>query len=92
VSLSADRVVELHEEAVRHAHTLAKAERTREIRGRSSVRRFNDQGLHPYSVEWGRIWALQELLPEMLAGSAVDPVSMRSEAGRAAERDWPGWE
>lgn len=50
-------------EALSTAFSLAKADRARELRGDRTVARFNEQGLHPFSAEWGRLMALEALQP-----------------------------
>jgi hypothetical protein len=56
-------VVGFWQEALRAAFALAKADRARELRGDRTVPRFNEQGVHPFSAEWGRLQALEQLLP-----------------------------
>lgn len=50
-------------EALRACWGLAKGERARELAGDRTVKRFNELGLHPFSTEWGRLMALEALLP-----------------------------
>ncbi len=69
--------------ALTQARSLARAERLHELRGGHRPRTFDDRGLHPYSVEWGRVWALQELVGELAADAPTDPVALR----RAARED-----
>lgn len=73
------------------AFTFAKAERLAELRGDYRAKRWDSRGLHPYSVEWGRILAFEVALPEL--GNErwidperpVDPVSLRLRARALAE-------
>jgi hypothetical protein len=51
-------------EAVCHHYTLAKGERLGELRGRRP-RTIDERGLHPLSLEVGRILALQDLVPDL---------------------------
>jgi hypothetical protein len=51
-------------EAVCQHYTLAKGERLGELRGRRP-RTIDERGLHPLSLEVGRILALQEMLPDL---------------------------
>lgn len=91
------------QEALRACYKLAKAQRGRELDGDRSVQRFNEQGLHPFSTEWGRLMALEALLPglsdmrekHVIAEEAaeetmtlfVSPRVLRHEAYEAAERE-----
>jgi hypothetical protein len=51
-------------EAIRSLYALARGERLGELTGRRS-RLLDDRGLHPYSLEVGRVMALQELYPAL---------------------------
>jgi hypothetical protein len=73
-----DHAAEAHQQAMNQAHRLAKSERLSELKGRH-LRRFDGQGLHPFSVEVGRLLALRELFPE-LAEVDLDPVTLRLKA------------
>lgn len=78
---------------MRAAWMHAKGARTRELRGDRRVKTFDSRGLHPYSVEWGRILALEALLPDLEQRRATgdvlfDPVSMRHHAEREAEQEF----
>lgn len=80
-------------EALWQAFVLAKGERGREIRGERKVRTFDSQGLHPYSMLWGRVLTCEFLLPELAHardhGEPVcTPITMRALAARAAEEDF----
>lgn len=83
-------VFQLHREAMRAAFALAKATRLRELRGERNVKAFDNRGLHPYSTEWGRIFALESLGMGLSAerqlddGSIITPSSMRRDAEREA--------
>lgn len=72
------------------AFTLAKAERLAELRGDYRAKRWDERGLHPYSVEWGRIFAFEVALPELgnmrwSDPEGLDPVAMRRRARVIAE-------
>jgi hypothetical protein len=54
-----------------------------ELRG-TRIKRFDDRGLHPESIVWGKIEALHELDAD-LAELGADPVLFRIEAQREAE-------
>jgi hypothetical protein len=85
-----DDVVTAWTDALQHAHSLAKAERARELRGDRSVKTFGG-GTHSYSVEWGRIMALEALLPGLGDvrmpddGPRCDPITMLVAARQDAE-------
>jgi len=69
--------------AVRSAYKLAYGGRLQELRDRRP-NLLDARGLNPYSLEVGRIQALQEILP-YLRDLEFDPVLMRVEAKRDAE-------
>ena len=71
-------VVDAWVEALAAAWSVQRAERTHLLRGRY-VKSRDARGLHPYSVEVGRVLALQELEPA-LSEAGFDPVLMRREA------------
>ena len=90
---SDEAIFELWQNAVRMALMLAKAARTAELRGDRRLKAFDSRGVHVYSAEWGRIFACEELIPELseLRGCGegiLDPVSLRSLAAREAESDF----
>ena len=80
------------ERGLASAFSFAKAARTAELRGDYRAKRFDSRGLHPYSVEWGRVLACENVEPsladERLDGRDLDPVTMRNRASREAERDF----
>jgi hypothetical protein len=51
-------------EAVHQHYIIARGERLGELRGRRP-RTIDERGLHPLSLEVGRILALQELVPDL---------------------------
>lgn len=57
------QAIGLWKEAISAAFSLAKADRARELRGDRTVPRFNAEGLHPFSAEWGRVMALEAIVP-----------------------------
>jgi hypothetical protein len=67
--------------ALQAAYSLARGERLNVLQNRH-VKRFDARGLHPYSEVWGRIRALEALLPTLMLAEA-DPIALR----RAAESD-----
>lgn len=83
-----DPLVDAWLEGLRDAYYLAKGERIGELRGRR-VKLLDDRGMHPYSVAWGRVYALEALRPELqsarLSDPPVDPVQLRRVAQRDAE-------
>lgn len=101
ITLWVHDTVEAWCEALRACFSLARGERARELNGDRSVRRFDEQGLHPFSAEWGRLMALEALLPGLSDvrekhqvdddGEAmvlfVSPRVLRHEAYEAAERE-----
>jgi hypothetical protein len=88
-----DAVAVVHEEALRMAFSFAKAERIGELNG-SRVKAFDGRGLHPYSVEWGRILACEALYPDLAQSrfpegeEALDMVTMRRRAHAEAYEEW----
>lgn len=74
------------QEALSHAWSLARGERLQRLRG-DRIRTFDDRGLHPFSLEVGRIQALQEIVPE-LREAEFDPRSLRADAERAAALEY----
>jgi len=84
-------------EALRHVWLLAKAERARELRGDRRVRGFDKRGLHTLSEAWGRVFAFEELRPDLAAvrrhegedgEHPADPVPVARMAARAAEAEF----
>ena len=91
--MNEEAIFALWQEAMSNAYTLAKGARTAELRGDRRVKGFDQRGLHLYSAEWGRVFACEELFPQLeqlrAAGEkAMDPVIMRSWAQREAEDDF----
>jgi hypothetical protein len=72
------RVVDSWVEALTAAWSVARGARSAELHGQY-VKSRDARGLHPYSVEVGRVLALQELEPA-LSAAGFDPVLMRREA------------
>ena len=56
-------ILERWGEAIHATLLTLRSNRAREIRGDRRVRTFDARGLHPPSLEWGRVLALEELLP-----------------------------
>lgn len=82
----------MHAAALKAAFSLAKATRKRELEGKRTVKTFDARGLHPLSVEWGRILALEELEPSLAMRRSDESVAdLRRRAEHAAcvefERD-----
>jgi hypothetical protein len=73
-------------EALQEAYGLAKGERRGELSGKRA-KRFDGRGLHPYSLVWGRIRALEEMLPTLILAEA-DPVVMARVAAKDAEAEF----
>jgi hypothetical protein len=73
-------------DALHMVFTLLKAERLQELRDKH-VRRFDERGLHPISLEVGRIQALQELVPELREAN-FDFRELRRAAREAAREDF----
>lgn len=76
-------------DAIQHAYLLAKAQRLAEIRADRRTKRYDKRGLHPVSVEWGKVFACEQLLPGLtemreVGGDACDPVSLDRVAQDAA--------
>lgn len=71
------------------AYGYAKGERAAELRD-ERVRRYDGRGLHPFSVECGRIEALQDVEP-VLREAGFDPRLCRSEARDDALREFFAW-
>lgn len=67
-------------EALVNAYLLARGERLGELRARRA-KAFDERGLHPYSLAWGEVFALEEVLPELagarLSDPMCDPVTLR---------------
>lgn len=58
-----DKILEEWLRAVRAVILLSKGARLRELRGERRARSFTSEGFHPQSVEWGRIFAFEQLVP-----------------------------
>lgn len=65
MGIAENHVIEEWCQAVSRYHSLARGERLGELRGRR-VRLLDDRGLHPLSLEIGRIMTCQALLPELI--------------------------
>ncbi len=81
------------QESLAFAYQLAKAERLAELRGDRRIRRFNEAGLHPYSIEWGQILAVEALAPVYGAargcgGEPLTPYRLKREAEADAEAEF----
>jgi hypothetical protein len=81
-----ERVLDAWCEATMEAWRLAFGARCNEVKGHH-VKSFDSRGLHPYSEAWGKILALESLLPELaevrdVAGLSV--TSMRRDAATEA--------
>jgi len=88
-SISPERVYEVWLEALSFAFLLAKGARAAELRGDRRSKTFDPRGMHPYSEEWGKVRACEELIPELETLRAdADAVSMRATAFREAEDDF----
>ena len=91
--MSPEAVYDLWATSLGFAFTLAKGVRAAELRGDRRSKTFDARGLHLYSVEWGRVWACEELMPDLARLRAtgdflLDAVSMRSKAAREAEAEF----
>jgi hypothetical protein len=71
--------------AVSMLYSLARGERLGELNGRRS-RLIDERGLHPFSLEVGRIFALQDMYPQ-LEELEFNHLDMRRAAQVDAERD-----
>ena len=71
------------------AYKYAKGERAAELRD-EYVRRYDGRGLHPFSVECGRIEALQDAEP-VLREAGFDPRLFRAEAREDARDEFFAW-
>lgn len=86
-------ILEAWQQAVQMAWSLAKAERIAELNG-SRSKTFDTRGLHPYSVEWGRILAFEVLMPELAharyegQSQQIDMVTMRKLAHQEGYDEW----
>jgi hypothetical protein len=76
------RTVQEWERSLQSAWALAKGQRLAELRGRRS-RTFDERGLHPLSLEVGRIYALQEIEP-VLREADFNILELRVEAEQEA--------
>lgn len=86
---TADNVYATWLDAIQHAFLLAKSQRLAEIRADRRTKRFDARGLHPVSVEWGKVFACENLLPGLtelrdVGGDPCDPVSLDRLAQEAA--------
>lgn len=77
-------VVILWVEQLWTAWVLAKGERAAELRGDRRARMLDGSGLHPYSVCWGQVYALEQLAPDLVddreSGSAWGAVGQEPTA------------
>ena len=79
-------------EAINAAWMYARGERLGELRGKR-VQRFDPQGVHPYSLEWGRIMAYEvldlSLMELRFCGEPnLTPISMKKLAYEDAEEEF----
>lgn len=74
-------------DCLQHAYRLARAERLAELRGGRRPSRFDERGLHEYSLLVGQCQAL-EVVDDTLAAVALDPVELRHEARADADREF----
>lgn len=93
--MTPEGIFEAWQEALAMAYTIAKAERSAELAGGKRPPRFDGRGLHPYSLEWGRILTFEVMLPELaylrFTGDEVrscDPLSLRWDAHDDATREY----
>lgn len=68
----------------KEAFLIARGERLGELRGRR-LKRFDDQGLHPFSVVIGKITVIEWML-DTPSEERVHPVALKSEAVADAHR------
>lgn len=69
---------------LREAYLIARGERMAELRGRR-LKRFDDQGLHPFSVVIGKLTMIESMLG--LPGEVcVHPLHIRSAAVKDAHK------
>lgn len=73
-------------DSLQAAYRYARGERAAELRD-SYVARFDGRRLHPFSVECGRVEALQDVEP-VLREAGFDPVMFRLEAREDARREF----
>jgi hypothetical protein len=63
-------------ESLEAAYREAKAARSRELRGRRG-RTFDGRGLHPFSLEVGRVQAMETVLSDVIPPEAMlDPLAL----------------
>lgn len=75
-------------ESLEAAYREAKAARSRELRGRRG-KSFDDRGLHPYSVEVGRVQAIEAALDDVIPPEALlDPLALWRAGRDDAEADF----
>lgn len=73
-------------DALQAAWSTARAARSAVLHGRH-LRRYDDRGLDVYSTEVGRVQCCESLIPD-LALAGFDPVLLRREAEREADREF----
>jgi hypothetical protein len=73
--------------ALEQAYKLAKAERLTELRGDRRPARFDERGLHVYSLLCGQCQAY-EAVDDALQAVAIDPLLLSREARRDADREF----
>lgn len=71
---------------LREAYLIARGERSAELRGRR-LRRFDDQGLHPFSVVIGKVTMIEWML-DLPSEVRVHPVAITKAAKRDAEKSF----
>jgi hypothetical protein len=59
-----NEIVTVWLDALTRAYLLAKARRLTEMQGRR-YRKYDEEGLEGRSAEWGRVYAMEELMPEL---------------------------
>lgn len=87
-----DLIVEEWCRALQMAYKHIKAQRAAQLRGHL-WRKYDQQGMHSYTAEWGRIFACEVLLPELAelraeVGGFMGPVAMRHEAEADAAEEY----
>ena len=81
-----DAVTTLWVESLQSSYSLAYGERMNDLHG-VYVRRYDDQGLHPFSTAWGAVKACEALCPELnVEGVATSAHALRKAAHADADR------
>jgi hypothetical protein len=84
--MDAELIFQAWTEDVWQCWLLAKGERLGELRGKY-VRKFDERGLHPFSMVVSQVWSWERLMPE-LSYAQFDPVLLRREAQREADKEF----